>query len=257
MRGSMRRSLAPLASILVCIGCATRSADRLQDLYERGRFEEARELAEPLAEKGDPIAEYYLALYYSASETVFDMPRAFVWYSRAAEHGHPSAQRDLGYLYTTGLFVEPDPIAAIGFFRRAAEGGSREAIFELGWRYHIGLDVPQDLGVAEGLYVKALVAGDARAADALRNLHERREDSVPPPEFFLLVGAARSGDADAQLKLAMLFFQGILGVRHDPVYGRLWLRRAAEAGHPRAVELLERIVSNDRATVQERIRQDP
>jgi TPR repeat protein len=51
--------------------------------------------------------------------------------------------------------------------------------------------------------------------------------------------AAERGDPRAQYSLAVMFNDGI-GVRKDPAEARVWFRKAADNGHPMAIEILKR-----------------
>lgn len=70
------------------------------------------ELMRQLAQDGDPVAEYALALrYFEGDEKnglVRDEKQAFRWFSRAAEHGSLAAQAKLGFLYWGGRGVPKD-----------------------------------------------------------------------------------------------------------------------------------------------------
>jgi TPR repeat protein len=52
--------------------------------------------------------------------------------------------------------------------------------------------------------------------------------------------AARDGDVGAQYRLGQLYERG-LGVSKDPDEAAKWYRKAAEQGHDRAKEALERL----------------
>lgn len=60
------------------------------------------------------------------------------------EHGHQSAQYNLGVLYSIGLGVEQDHAEASKWFRRAADRGLPAAQMRLGTAYLEGKGVPQD-----------------------------------------------------------------------------------------------------------------
>jgi len=63
-----------------------------------------------LAQKGDPSAQYALALRYAAGEGVkLSEVDAFRWFSKAAEQGYVPAQSRLGSIYYSGRGVRPDP----------------------------------------------------------------------------------------------------------------------------------------------------
>jgi TPR repeat protein len=237
------RLLVTLVGILPVLACATPSPDapgqaeqvanpdELLQLYEAGRYEAARELAEQRAETGDPQAEYYLALYYSSYETHYDFARAFQWYSRAAEHGHPQSVYMLGLLYTTGYFVE---------------------LYELAWRHHVGFELAQDLRTATALYQAAEKAGDPRASQSLRELNERGMYSLPPRRILHMLVDARAGNLVAQWGASVVFGKGMYGVQFDSMQSRLWLQRAADGGLPKAAEFLKKMIEHELAVSRAR-----
>ena len=52
-----------------------------------------------------------------------------------AEKGHPIAQFYLGVCYMNGLGVEESFLSALGWFRKSAEQGNKEAQYNLGYIY--------------------------------------------------------------------------------------------------------------------------
>ena len=76
------------------------------------RLDYAAALAEwrPLAEQGDPRAQYQLGvLHYRGDGVAQDYGQAAKWFRRAAERGDPDAQFNLGLLYAgRGRFAEAE-----------------------------------------------------------------------------------------------------------------------------------------------------
>jgi TPR repeat protein len=73
------------------------------------------------AERGDPEAQYNLALLYSKGQGVKqDLELAFHWFAEAAGQGVVSAQSRLGLLYAKGEGVAHDPIEAHKWFDLAS-----------------------------------------------------------------------------------------------------------------------------------------
>lgn len=86
----------------------------------------------PLAEKGDPRAQYHLAICYHYGKGVEqDNASTFQWLSKAAEQGHPYAQNDLGTCYRDGIGVEADILKAVEWYQKAADQGVEQAEIEL------------------------------------------------------------------------------------------------------------------------------
>jgi TPR repeat protein len=97
----------PLLAVLVCLLTACASAD------DRGAAVRAVEppvaLAEwqPLAEGGDPMAQFLVGLAHDEGRDTAEDPRAAArWYRMAAEQGHAAARNNLGLLHYEGRGVE-------------------------------------------------------------------------------------------------------------------------------------------------------
>ncbi len=92
--------------------------------YRVGNYGEAVALIEPLAQRGEPFAEYSLAVMY---DNGFGVPRNFalalMWYKRAGFQGLADAQYMAGRFYGNGRGVRQDPAAALFWFELAAAGG--------------------------------------------------------------------------------------------------------------------------------------
>lgn len=67
----------------------------------------------------------------------------------------------------------------------------------------------------------------ARALDAVAELRRRAEQ----------------GDTEEQVKLGLVLYAGLGGVDADRAAAREWWRKAAESGHPKAVEYLQKYTS--------------
>src|SRR4249920_4114523 len=94
----------PLAAALVSILLAgTAFAGPIEDAYlaySRGDYPAALKIFVPLAEQGNPEAEYSVGVIYSNGR---GLPQSYVeaakWFHRAAEKGQSGAQYDLGVLF--------------------------------------------------------------------------------------------------------------------------------------------------------------
>lgn len=77
----------------------------------------------PLAEQGDPEAQYYVARIYAngMSGVAVDYAKAATWYQKASDQNYKSATLELAYLYEQGLGVTTDRMRALNM-QRAASG---------------------------------------------------------------------------------------------------------------------------------------
>ncbi len=113
--------------------------------YQDKAYAKAAEFWRPLAEKGDPAAQYLLgALYMDGKGVEQDDATAFTWFQRAANQGDARAQYNLGASYAEGAGVQKSEVDAAKWFQRAADQGMVFAQLNLGLLYAAGNGVPQD-----------------------------------------------------------------------------------------------------------------
>lgn len=137
--------------------------------YNRSDFATARKIFEPLAEKGQALAEYILGLMYANGQ---GMPESYTeglkWLQKAAEQGEAKAQFSVGVIYFKGYGMAANPAEAFKWYRRAADQGNAPALYNLGAMYAKGQTVPQDVVRAHMLYALAADRG-IRAADEAKD----------------------------------------------------------------------------------------
>lgn len=92
--------------------------------WAAGRHAEAVAAWRPLAESGDPRAQFYLGYAYRRGRGVTrDDARALHWYLRAARQGEPNAQYQAGLMYELGLGTAADQAEADYWYSRAVGQG--------------------------------------------------------------------------------------------------------------------------------------
>ena len=141
------RSLLAACAIAMAIG-APAAAGPLEDgnvAYHMKEYAKAAELWQPLAQKGNAIAQYSLGTLYAEGNGVTQNDAtAFMWFQRAANQGNAAAQYNVGASYAAGTGVEKSDADAIRWFRRAADQGMAFAQLNLGLLYAAGNGVAQD-----------------------------------------------------------------------------------------------------------------
>jgi S1-C subfamily serine protease len=210
---------------LVVAGAAHGGTREGVDAYAANDFERAMKELAPEADRGDPVAQYFLALLYlagqgvpidkaravrlwrSSAESGFvhsqamlamalfkgegtprDLSEAVVWYARAAEQGDPPSQLQYGRALMFGAGGRPpEPSAGAVWVRRAAEAGDAEAQNFLAAMYQQGNGVPKDWQQAYFWSLLASADGDPAKA-RLRNLVEQ---TLSPDERRRAQAAAR------------------------------------------------------------------
>lgn len=129
-RPRARAGFVPLLlALFLCAGTTgTAAADLLSEgaaAYEAGDYGEAATIWRPLAEDGDPMAQFNLGLLHETGRGVAeDAAQAAAWYERAARQGVTAAQYNLATLHQTGHGVPQDPAEALYWLEVAAQHGS-------------------------------------------------------------------------------------------------------------------------------------
>lgn len=178
--------------------------------YDAEDFERLRDIVMPLAEQNFAQAQTWLAIYY---DHLRDYPRAYEWFSRAAESNAEASLYLARYYFYGEAGAKTDHARGLDLLRRAADGGIPLAAFLLGQIYATGEFVPKDEAQA--------VAWFARAADM--------------------------GQPQAQLRLGLALLVG-RGIAEDRVKAREWINRAADQFNPEATDMMAHIYMNGMGT---------
>ena len=121
-----------------------------------GDYAGARDAWRPLADAGDPVAQFNLGILHDQGKGVpADAEAAFEWYQSAAEQEDAAAAFNIALMYEAGDGVEPDMARAIDWHRTAAEGGDLMAQVRLAEIYEDGLGVEPDAAEAAKWYERA------------------------------------------------------------------------------------------------------
>lgn len=91
------------------------------DAYLHGDFATTIRLMQPLADQGDPNAQFILA---GAHEAEPNLAEAMKWYQRSADQGYADAQSKLGEMYFSGQGVPQSYVRAYFWFNLAAANPS-------------------------------------------------------------------------------------------------------------------------------------
>ena len=98
--------------------------DQALAAWRRGEYATAYRLWLPIADEGDPDAQFYLGYM---SEYGQGAPRnsmeAIKWYRKAADQEHAVAQFSLGMMYANGEGVPASDTEAAQWYRLAADQG--------------------------------------------------------------------------------------------------------------------------------------
>ena len=168
----MRRStlLATAAAALALLaGPASADVKKGVDAWQAARFDIAIAEWRPLAEKGDPDAQFNLGQAYRLGRGVpADLKIAQSWYEKAAQQGHEQAQANLGLL----LYDNDQRKAALPWIQKAALNGDARAQYVLGIELNNGDLLPKDWPRAYALMTLAAAQGIKPAAKSLTEMDE-------------------------------------------------------------------------------------
>jgi hypothetical protein len=167
----MNRKYLVAAALLVAIA-APLSAQSVKagiDAWQRADYAGAVAIWRPLAEKGDPDAEFNLAQAYRLGRGVpTNLSAAKTWFERAANQGHVDAETTLGLL----LFQNGDQAAGIKWLKLAAAEGEPRALLVYGTALVNGDGVAQDPVLGYAYVSRAAAQGLQPAQETLAQLDQ-------------------------------------------------------------------------------------
>ena len=176
------------------------------EALRQGDFAQALALLTPLAEAGEPAAQYRLGIMYANAEGIsLDYVQAARWLQRAAEQGYGRAQSILAWLYATGYGVKQDDRRAGFWYLRAAEQGRPKDQYTVAAMYRWGrYGVAHDPHEMLHWYQLAANQGFAPAQYALGQLLARGE-LIPKDEVtaFQWLSLAIVNGSEAAKKVLM------------------------------------------------------
>jgi uncharacterized protein len=117
------------------------------------------------ADAGIPMGREELADLYGSSG---NYAKSLEWHKQEAEKGDPVAQFDLALMYDLGRGVTRDYAEAMKWYRKAADQGYAPAMTNIAILYYNQEGVNRDLVQAYAWFVRAKLAHDPRADDLLQ-----------------------------------------------------------------------------------------
>lgn len=130
--------------------------DEASRLYQAGKYREAFDRYQDLAERGSAKAQLVLAgMLADGTGTTCNLAESESWYKRAAEAGLPEAQYRLGYVY----YQRKDYSDALNCYQKAASQGYLPALWRLAWLYREGKGVTANNAKAYELFDEAAKRG--------------------------------------------------------------------------------------------------
>ena len=191
--------------------------------------------------KDKPWAQTLLgSKYVRSSQSEEQVSKGLELLNAAAEQGESTAQYELATIYAEGIGVPRDLNVALLWAGKAADQDNREAQFSAG---HLLIESENPTSKAKGLdyLTKSAEAGHSTAVLFLATAFGNGQFGLTKNEAraeTLLKPLAEKGNADCQFVLAALYQHGdMFANRRDEA--QVWLKRAADQGHVRALEILQ------------------
>ena len=159
------------------------------------------------AKLGDVNAQFELGVkYFFGKDTKLDYSQAFIWFQKAAQQGHGTAQYNLAQCYEKELGVAQDYSLALYWYQKSAVQGDVDAMTNIALYYYLGQGTCQDYGEAVRWWKKSASLGDEKAC----------------------------------FNLGICYRDGT-GVWKDLDEAEKWLLKAKQLGHPKAEHTLEQM----------------
>lgn len=194
------RLLALLAlSVLLCATAAVAGLKEGYEALSKKDYVTAANEYRPLAERGDPEAQYRIGrMYEFGNGYPQDKAQGIAWIRKAAAQRHADAEQELGVIYATGDGVKQDNVQAVAWFRKAAEQGDATAQYNLGLLYAKGQGIAIDYAQAVDWWRKSAAQGNADAQFKLAVVYHTGQGAAQDEVFALANAtiAARNGDKE-------------------------------------------------------------
>jgi TPR repeat protein len=176
--------------------------------YRSGDIAQARSAFLQLSAKGEPAADYNLAVMHLKREVPAPSnAEALRLMTRAADAGFVTAMVGLAELHELGgAGLKVDLMQSVLWSRRAAEAGSVDAQVAMGTAHYLGRGASKDAALAARWFRSAAQAGDVGAMFLVASLYESGE-GVPrdlAEARYWYAAAARNGEPGADLKVKEL-----------------------------------------------------
>ncbi|CAM8637832.1 MULTISPECIES: SPOR domain-containing protein [Sphingobium] len=137
------------------------------DAWQQGDYAKAIAEWRPLAQSGDPDAQFNLAQAYKLGRGVQpDLNSAIDWYRKAAAQGHLRAEDNLGLL----MFQQGDRSGAMPYLQRASMRGEPRAQYIVGTALFNGDTLAKDWVRAYALMTRASASGLPQASTSLEQM---------------------------------------------------------------------------------------
>lgn len=164
------------------------------DAWQQGDYAKAVGEWRPLAQAGDPDAQFNLGQAYKLGRGVQpDLNVALDWYRKAAQQGHLRAEDNLGLL----MFQQGDRANAITYLQRAAARGEPRAQYIVGTALFNGDLIGKDWVRAYALMTRASASGLPQAATSVEQMDKYIPEDQRKQGLALAASLEKSGSGTA------------------------------------------------------------
>ena len=159
--------IVAMAAALASAPLAAQSVEQGIDAWQQGNYANAVAIWRPLAEAGDPDAQFNLGQAYRLGRGIpTNVAESKAWFERAAAQGHVDAATTLGLL----LFQTGEQAAGLKWLKVAAEQDEPRALLVYGTALYNGDGVTQDPVLGYAYVRRAAAQGLAPAKETLAQL---------------------------------------------------------------------------------------
>lgn len=233
-----------LLTLMLMCGAPTALADLESGLaaYEAGDYATALAELRPLADGGEPEAQFTLSWMYRAGSGVpSNMNEAARYLRLAADQGHGQAMIELSTFLFYGLGLPPDIPEGVRMLELAVAQGLPEAQEKLGMIYNIGMYVERNETVGRRLLQLAVDQNYVPAMFSLGQMfYYGNNDYIQAESLFRR--AATAGHGEAMYFLGLMYYQG-QWLMQDKVKAYMWIQLAREQGNNSAAMVLSQLES--------------
>jgi TPR repeat protein len=174
-----------------------------------------------------------------------DTTQSLLWYTKAADAGHPDALNNLGIKYRRGRWVKKDYNKAMQLFKKSANAGNAYGMFNLGRMYEFGNGTKQDYKKAHEWYLKSVtVKPETGAAYRLGVFYE--EGKGVQQDFTEAIRWYKTNIREPYSlhRLGNMYELG-KGVTADKTEAVKWYNKAVEANSPFGMYYLGRFYEGE------------
>ncbi|HVO89685.1 MAG TPA: tetratricopeptide repeat protein [Casimicrobiaceae bacterium] len=188
-----------MISAMLCSNVALAGLKEGYEALIRKDYARAIKEYRPLAERGDPEAQYRIGrLYEFGNGYPKDQAQGVAWIRKAAAQDHADAQQELGVIYATGDGVQQDDVQAVAWFRKAALQGDATAQYNLGLMYAKGAGVAKDYAQAIDWWRKSAMQGNPDAQFKLGVVYQNGSGVAKDPVLALANAAIAARDGSKE-----------------------------------------------------------